>query len=204
MIKIVDCFTFNNNYKLLNYRLNILNSTVDYFVIVESYTENNFIIEEKFKEKIVHVKINPEIKDEITKRNSISIGIDKIKDLNKSDVLIISDLNEIPDPNTLLKIKQGFYKIEINILEMEMYYKTLNTKLSKNWYFAKTISYKNYSEMKLNCNDIRNIQCYIIPCGGWCLANFNDEMDSKESILNNANDNRYLPVDYDKYLNCKI
>jgi beta-1,4-mannosyl-glycoprotein beta-1,4-N-acetylglucosaminyltransferase len=192
MIKIVDCFTFNNNYNLLNYRLNILNTVVDYFVIVESYTENDFIIEEnnfileKFKEKIIRVKINNELNDEIIKRNSMSIGIDKIKDLNNTDVLIISDLNEIPDPNTLLKIKQGFYKIEINILEMEMYYKTLNNKLSKNCYFAKTISYKNYSEMKLSCNDIRNVQCYIIPRGGWCLSNFNDEIDSKEYITSNS------------------
>jgi beta-1,4-mannosyl-glycoprotein beta-1,4-N-acetylglucosaminyltransferase len=178
-IKIVDCFTFNNNLNLLNYRLNILNNTVDYFVIVEAYTENNLILEnfkEKFKEKIISIKINNELNDEIIRRNSISIGIDKIKDLNKNDVLIISDLNEIPDPNTLLKIKQGLYKIEINILEMEMYYKTLNTKLSKNCYCAKTISYKNYSEMKLSCNDIRNVQCYIIPRGGWCLSNF-EEID---------------------------
>jgi len=181
MIKIVDCFTSNNNYNLLNYRLNILDKVVDYFVIVESCTENNLILEntlilEKFKEKIILVNVNNELNDEIIKRNSISIGIDKIKDLNNADVLIISDLNEIPNPNTLLKIKQGLYKIEINILEMEMY-KTLNIKSSKNCYCAKTISYKNYSEMKLSCNDIRNVQCYIIPQGGWCLTNFNDEID---------------------------
>ena len=35
-MKIIDCFTFYNELDLLNYRLNILNNVVDYFIIVES------------------------------------------------------------------------------------------------------------------------------------------------------------------------
>ena len=33
---LVDCFIFYNELEMLNYRLNILNNVVDYFVIVES------------------------------------------------------------------------------------------------------------------------------------------------------------------------
>ena len=35
-MKIIDCFLFYNEIDLLNYRMNILNDVVDYFVIVES------------------------------------------------------------------------------------------------------------------------------------------------------------------------
>ena len=35
-MKIIDCFTFYNEFKLLNYRLSILYPIVDYFIIVES------------------------------------------------------------------------------------------------------------------------------------------------------------------------
>lgn len=34
--KIIDCFIFYNELDLLNYRLNILNEVVDYFILVES------------------------------------------------------------------------------------------------------------------------------------------------------------------------
>ena len=36
MNKIFDCFMFNNEEKLLEIRLNVLNKFVDYFVIIES------------------------------------------------------------------------------------------------------------------------------------------------------------------------
>jgi beta-1,4-mannosyl-glycoprotein beta-1,4-N-acetylglucosaminyltransferase len=257
MIKIVDCFTVCNCncdcdsvcncncniLDLLNYRLNILNEVVDYFVIVNSNSKSNSnsnsnsksnsksnsnsnsksnsksnlethiknkLKSEKFNEKIIY--IDNESQNEIIQQNAISFGIEKINNLNENDVLIISKLNEVPDPNTLLKIKQGHYKIEINILGMEMYYKNLNTKLLKNWYGTKTISYKNYfklkSELNLNCNDIRNIQCYIIQNGGWYLSHFDKETNLKNELISDINygihvsinDNNYLPIDYDKYL----
>ena len=44
-IKIIDCFIFYNELDLLEYRLNILNDVVDYFVIVES--THTFVGKEK-------------------------------------------------------------------------------------------------------------------------------------------------------------
>ena len=62
---LVDCFIFYNELEMLNYRLNVLNNIVDYFVIVESththagkekalYFNDNKHIFEKFQEKIVN------------------------------------------------------------------------------------------------------------------------------------------------------
>ena len=34
--KIIDCFTFYNEFEMLTYRLNVLNDLVDYFILVEA------------------------------------------------------------------------------------------------------------------------------------------------------------------------
>ena len=69
MVKIIDCFTFYNEVDILNYRLNILNDVVDYFIIVESthtfsgiekkliFFENTSLFE-KFKDKIIHIIVD--------------------------------------------------------------------------------------------------------------------------------------------------
>ena len=101
--KIVDCFTFYNELDLLTYRLNILNDTVDYFVLVESthsfvgkekplfYQENKHLFE-KFNHKIIHIIVDdfphkyPNIDfekkeqwiNERFQRDCISRGIDKL------------------------------------------------------------------------------------------------------------------------------
>ena len=65
-MKIVDCFIFYNELEMLNYRLNLLNPYVDYFIIVEAHQTHVgkdkplFLKEnaEKFKQfndKIIHV-----------------------------------------------------------------------------------------------------------------------------------------------------
>lgn len=262
-MKIIDCFIFYNELDLLTYRLNLLNNIVDYFIIVESthtfvgkekklfFNENKHLFE-NFNEKIIHIIVDdfpykhPNVnidngdvwKNEFFQRNAISRGINCIKDLSKYDVIIISDLDEIPDPNTLNEIKKGNIKVDINILEMDFYYYNLNTRFKDKWSLCKVISYKRYVRLNINCNDIRNKSCSSILNGGWHLSYFGDKLFIQNKIqnfshqeLNNDNfttldkieervknnkdlydrnyildkinieDNNYLPIDYDKYLN---
>ena len=58
--------------------------------------------------------------------------------LTDKDIIIITDLDEIPNPNTLLQIKNNNIHIDINILELDFYYYNLNTGLSvaNNFLFA--------------------------------------------------------------------
>lgn len=67
-MKIYDCFIFFNELDLLELRLNVLNDSVDYFVIVESAItfqgeDKAFLYEEnkgrfaKFENKIIHFKV---------------------------------------------------------------------------------------------------------------------------------------------------
>jgi beta-1,4-mannosyl-glycoprotein beta-1,4-N-acetylglucosaminyltransferase len=207
-MKIIDCFTFYNEMDLLNYRLNILYDVVDYFVIVESththvgkekplfYNENKHLFE-KFNDKIVHVIVDdfpykyPAInianreqwENERFQRNQIKKGLEKINVDNK-DILIITDLDEIPNPNIMIKIKTEEIKVDINVLEMDLYYYNLNTKFNKVWPSARVLTFKKYRELSLSCNAIRFYNCQIIKNGGWHLSYFGDSHFIKNKIEN--------------------
>lgn len=207
--KIVDCFIFYNEIELLLYRLNILYDVVDYFIIVEAthtfvgnekklYFNENKNLFEKFQDKIIHVIVYdlpykyPYINlsygqqwlNEYFNRNCISRGIDKIDNLNGNDVIIIADLDEIPDPSTLLQIKKGDIAVDMNILELDCYYYNLNSRFDSKWIFCKILTYERYKKINIGCNDIRNKNCPSIKNGGWHLSYFGDSNFIKNKIIN--------------------
>ena len=110
---IYDCFSYWDEDLLLDLRLNILDNYVDYFVIIEGNKtwQNNpkklkFDLEkfEKFKNKIIYIQVTdlPDGNDpylrENHQRNAITNGL---KNANDDDLIIISDLDEIPDPKKI-------------------------------------------------------------------------------------------------------
>jgi len=208
-MKIIDCFIFYNELDLLTYRLNLLNNIVDYFIIVESthtfvgkekklfFNENKQLFEQ-FTNKIIHIIVddfpykyhNVNIQysciwdNEFFQRNAISRGINYIENLSESDLIIISDLDEIPDPYTLDKIKKGSIVVDINTLEMDFYYYNLNSRLKSKWPLCKIISYKKYNELNKSCNDIRSMTCSRIVNGGWHLSYFGNKYFIQNKIQN--------------------
>ena len=110
---IYDCFSYWDEDLLLDLRLNILDNYVDHFVIVEGNKtwQNNpkklrFEIDKfkKFKNKIIYVPVTnlPDGEDpylrENYQRNAIANGLNNAND---NDLIIISDLDEIPDPKKI-------------------------------------------------------------------------------------------------------
>ena len=124
-MKIYDCFIYFDEELLLDIRLNILSKYVDKFIIVESKfshrgepREPNFDINKykKFQDKIEYILLdkNPDNLFEINKndtkinekiivngnlreffqRNSI---LDGLKNADEDDLIIISDVDEIPN-----------------------------------------------------------------------------------------------------------
>ena len=204
--KIIDCFIFYNELDLLNYRLNLLDDYVDYFVLVEAththtgkekklfYNENKELFE-KFKDKIIHiivhdfpykypdvdVKKNQQWENENFQRNCIKRGIDKLT-LHDNDLVVITDLDEIPNPEILNKIKENKKQITISSLKMDMYYYNLNCKTKINdWISPKIISYKEFTKLDITIHDFRYKKTdNIIENGGWHLSFFGD----KEFIAN--------------------
>lgn len=119
---IYDCFSFFNELDILEIRLNTLNAVVDRFVLVETtwthagqpkelIFQNNKERFRPFLDKIIHIVLTD--KDapviprdtpakeiswfrENTQRNAILRGL---ADARPTDVVIISDLDEIPNPD---------------------------------------------------------------------------------------------------------
>jgi len=169
-MKIYDCFMYFDEDTVLSVRLEELNKYVDFFVIIESsYSHNgekrnlNFNINKfsKFKEKIIY-KVYNEIpknilqinksdnKDEIknkkilnavyrenSQRNYISLAL---KNANKNDLILISDVDEIPNLDSL---DYNNISEKIIIFKQKMFYYKFNLKLPNfTWHGTKACKYK--------------------------------------------------------------
>ncbi len=193
--QVIDCFTFYNELELLYYRLKILYNYVDKFILVEAnqthmgnpkilyYKENKHLYKE-FENKIIHIVVDLPIKKEdinISKNNQwinenyqricIKHELDKMN-LNKDDLIIISDLDEIINPNILVN-KDNFLEKGYT-LEQDFYYYNLNSKHKEKWNRAKLITYDELTNV--GCSEkVRHINNYsILQNGGWHLSYFGD------------------------------
>jgi len=191
-VKIVDCFIFYNEMKMLEFRLKELNDSVDYFVLVEStktfsnkekpllYNENKHMFSD-YNDKIIHVIIddfsNMDMSDpywalESYQRNSISKGIERLN-LNDDDIIIISDVDEIPK---IKSIPDNLEDRKVHSLKQDLYYYNLNTRCDEPWNDAKVMTYKTFLENDSNPQKIRrnNEGNINIPDGGWHFSYFGD------------------------------
>ena len=135
MNKIFDCFMFNNEEKLLEIRLNVLNKFVDHFVIIESEETHSgnkkkitFEIDKypKFKEKIIYKKINSfpiglsSWQKENYQRNYI---VNCLNQANGDDIVMISDLDEIPN---LENVNLNNYNEKIIVCNQRLFFYKMN------------------------------------------------------------------------------
>ena len=193
---IYDCFQFFNEEHVLDLRLNILNEFVDFFVIVESTTDHqgktkklNFDPKKftRFEKKIIYIVVDDtaeaikkphtggESLVEQHQRNSLTRGLKKCSD---NDLIILSDVDEIPDLNKL----NMFDKKKYAVFSQRMFNYKLNllNETESNWHGSKiclkknlkspqwlrNLKFKKYPFWRVD--KIRNIQ--IIENGGWHFA----------------------------------
>jgi beta-1,4-mannosyl-glycoprotein beta-1,4-N-acetylglucosaminyltransferase len=174
-----------------------IDEVVDYFVLVESththtgkekplyFSENKHLFE-KINDKIIHVIVDdfpykyPNInilkdeqwKNEQFQRNCITRGLQRIN-VKDNDLIIISDLDEIPDPRTLNQIRNGIITVESNSFEMDMYYYNLEYKLPKPWHHARVAPYSYVKNISSYSKNFRfGPTKIIIKGGGWHLSYF--------------------------------
>jgi beta-1,4-mannosyl-glycoprotein beta-1,4-N-acetylglucosaminyltransferase len=234
-MKIIDSFIFYNELDLLYYRLSILNEYVDYFILVESthtftgkpkklYYEENKDRFDKFNHKIIYIKVtdfpykypninynaNNQWNNEYHQRCQIALGINKLmSNLNNEDIIITSDVDEIPNPDILQKIKKNILNFDINNLnklEMDMYYYNLKFRVGNgsNWHGIKLLNYKTYIKMGLTFQQMRlwehTHDVPIVKNGGWHLSYFGDKKFIKNKIRafshQEYNNDIYLNDDY--------
>nr|WP_315188412.1 hypothetical protein [uncultured Flavobacterium sp.] len=171
MNKIIDGFTFFNELDLLEIRLKYLYDVVDYFIIVEADSSYNgqskqmvFADNQErflpFKDKIIYVPISLQHfgdqkgvawEREEYQRNAIKQGLSKLY-LKDTDLVLISDLDEIPNKDILTTLKND----QKSNIEIKKVYKIISL-LKVFIYLLKTLFYilinkdihKLKSQMKL-------------------------------------------------------
>ena len=162
-MKIFDCFTFFNEFELLQIRLEELYDFVDYFVLVEStikhsgelkplYYKENKKIFSKWSKKIIHIIIE----DAPTPGFSLSPlynldarwGLGRWKterhqrnqirrgliNCNDDDIIIVSDIDEIPNRTFFNEMKDKILIHGYVVFNQKLYYYFLNGYVEqKNW-----------------------------------------------------------------------
>ena len=203
---IYDCFQFFDEEHILDLRLNILYEFVDFFVFVESTTDHqgkpkklNFDSKKfkKFNNKIIYIVVDDtseaikkhhiggESLVEQHQRNSHTRGLKNCRD---DDLIILSDVDEIPDLNKLhlfdkkskyAVFSQKMFNYKINLLN-ETENNSHGSKIClkkdlKSPQWLRNLKFKKYSFWRID--KPRNLQ--IIENGGWHFA----YLQSPENIL---------------------
>ena len=214
-MKIFDCFMYFDEEMILDLRLNILNSHVDYFIIVESrynhkgekrkllFNKEKFI---KYRDKIIYLvhdevpskvkKINDE-DDEKTQTNKYIMNalyrenaqrnyiINGLNNANNEDIILISDVDEIPKidkfefnkvNNKIILFRQDMFYYKFNLCLPN--FKWTGTKacrkkdlISPQW--LRNIKEKKYPFFRLDTffSDKKYTDIKIVNDGGWHFSN---------------------------------
>ncbi len=227
-MKIYDCFMFFDEEMLLDLRLNIMDKYVDKFVITEAsymhsgkpkkllFNMNKF---SKFKDKIIYIVVNnpppdllkisqeekQEVKDLKKIQNAYKREIYQIEktregilNADPDDIIIISDLDEIPNlenvdfsttKEKLIFFKQKMFYYKFNLLHESLPW--YGSKACKKKYFIspqwlRSIKNKQYPIWRLDIlfskkkyNDIS-----FINNGGWHFTNMRKAEDLNNKLSN--------------------
>jgi beta-1,4-mannosyl-glycoprotein beta-1,4-N-acetylglucosaminyltransferase len=193
--KVYDCFLFYNEFELLEVRLHELSDHVDKFVLVEScetfrgkpkkfYFEENKQLFEKYKDKIIHVKLTEPFKTEKLferERYQRSQVLRGLKNAKPGDIVFISDLDEIIRGSKVAEVVKMITskKAEAAILEQKMYYGFFNRQQADGWRGPVCTTYRvmkrispaltrrlrNLRPKKVKKSKLTKIE--IVPNAGW-------------------------------------
>jgi beta-1,4-mannosyl-glycoprotein beta-1,4-N-acetylglucosaminyltransferase len=205
--KIHDVFLYNGENDILNLRLLQLYDFVDYFHIVEFDTTftgkekkiNSLLIQPKYKDKIkYHILHQSEIYDnpwdnEEYQRNQLKTTV---SNCNDNDVIILSDVDEIPDVRTLnTKMYNSPY---VCIQELRQYY--LNWKSEQQWMGSVIALWKDVKN--INFEEVRKKRAtYNQLYSGWHTTYIG--LQTKEDIKNKLSDISHQELNNDKSI-CNI
>ena len=199
--KIYDCITFFEENFITNFRFEVLNEFVDYFVVCESKYDHrgnkkklNFKLKEsKFRKKIIYLVYDRPFENkknlwenQAEQREHIITGLDKA---TSNDYVMFSDPDEIPRPELLkdlnLKNKYGIFLQNIYCYKFNLFNKYESpwegTRICK----MKDLKSIDYMRQKIKCKNLntpfwkfykeKNIE--VIENGGW---HFNSLLSPEE------------------------
>ena len=211
-MKIIDCFMYYDEDMILDVRLNTLNKYVSNFIICEAnfnhngtkrelqFNINNF---KNFKEKIIYIPLEKQPQDlrKINKSDSQHLKnskildnallrenfqrnylLTKINDFEENDLIIISDVDEIPN------LSNFEYKNKITFFEQKMFYYKLNlvqpnfiwygSKICKKKYlkspqWLRNIKSRKYPRWRIDAlfSNTKYYNIDFVKNGGWHFTN---------------------------------
>jgi beta-1,4-mannosyl-glycoprotein beta-1,4-N-acetylglucosaminyltransferase len=174
----------------------------------------------RYKDKILHIVVddfphkapNADIsqghqwQNEWFQRTAIHRGFDRLireEKIGMGDYLIISDVDEIPNPRKLEELRHGRKEITIVSLVMDLYYYSMKFKLKQKWDRVKVIRVWKYVEIlekiPFNLDFIRNgtggidLPTERMEDGGKHLSYFGDKEFIKNKIRNFSHQEVNLP-----------
>jgi beta-1,4-mannosyl-glycoprotein beta-1,4-N-acetylglucosaminyltransferase len=201
-MKIFDCFMFLNELDIIEMRMNILNDYVDYFVINESDltfsgNQKSFIFEEnfdkfkKFKDKIIYNKVIVPKNISITWDREIFQRNSSIKSLKEyaedCDLILTSDVDEIPSTEILQYIDDWYNENELFHLQQKMFVYYLNNYCNDHWFGTRACSYgylknKTIDDIRQHTEDEDKLIGSIITNAGWHFTYLGGEDQIKIKI----------------------
>jgi beta-1,4-mannosyl-glycoprotein beta-1,4-N-acetylglucosaminyltransferase len=236
---IYDCITYFDEELLLNFRLNCLNKYVDKFVIVECKYNHRGIKKgfkldlkkiKNFKDKIIYIQVkerpsnlniikkNDNENDVNTKhilngyiwdhfqRNKIIKGL---RNSNPEDIIMISDLDEIPNLKnvnfTEIKQKLIFFRQKILFYKFNLLYKNrfwFGTRackkkdlISPQW--IRDVKHKKYNFFRFDLlfSKKKYSDIFHVQNGGWHYTNLKSPKDIFKKLKSYAH---YLEFEFSK------
>jgi beta-1,4-mannosyl-glycoprotein beta-1,4-N-acetylglucosaminyltransferase len=217
-MKLFDCFLYNGESKMLNFRLNELTNVVDYFIITEaSYTFKgdskpltfNIELFKNFKDKIIYVPcqvkpVNDPWQNERNQRMFLKEGFRNISPMS-NDLIMLSDVDEIPDTNCLKHFKtEGL--VGAKTFYQNFFYYNLECRNTKKWPGTAIIdAYTFNTKAKFNFELLRNARHSFelignrddYTSGGWHFSYFGDA----EYIINKIKSFSHQEYNTEEYTN---
>ena len=179
--QVYDCFPFFNELELLELRLKELYEYVDKFVLVEAtkthqhnpkplyYLENQYRFKQ-FQDKIIHIVVDdlPGAADamvnEKIQRNRMQQAL---VDCRWYDIVIVSDLDEIPNPDAITYYKNN-NMFELRRLDQKLYYYFINNLSNHTWRQGYISSYANLKGKDLSQIRVgKAAKNKLLLNGGW-------------------------------------
>ena len=236
---IYDCITYFDEDVLLNFRLNCLNKYVDKFVIVECKYNHRGIKKgfkldlkkiKNFEDKIIYIQVNerPSNLNIIKKKDNENITnskhilngyiwdhfqrnkiIEGLRNANPDDIIMISDLDEIPNLKNInfteIKEKLIFFRQKILFYKFNLLYKNrfwFGTRackkkdlISPQWIRDVKCKKYNFFRFDLLFSKKKYSNIFHVKNGGWHYTNLKSAKDIFKKLKNYAH---YLEFELSK------
>lgn len=217
-MKIYDCFTFFNEFELLELRLRELYDHVDYFVIVEAnrtfqnkskplYYKQRAEQFAQWADKIIHYTVEdmPENTDtwgrERHQRDAI---VRAVATADPEDVILIGDADEIPRPETVEYLKQsnqGIWGFRMPLFNFKYNYMLVNQDKYVVWSGAVRkkllVSAEDFRRMRHVLGGLeygyRDSVIEIVEHAGWHFTYLGNEEFAKTKIQSFAHEETNRP-----------